>query len=406
MKNVVHLTYRDDGGGAAIAAYRLHSAMLNSGIDSRMVVLEKRRGDDSTVTIYNNIIENCFYKFKSYVIGEKSFVPQIGIGHYSFFNIGSFIKNNPVIMSADVIYLLWINKCFLNCSNIEFLLKHNKKVIWVMHDMFPITGGCHHAFGCEEYKNECAKCPFFNKKGKVAKRQLKTKEKLKKYNNMFWVAPSKWLYKCACDSMAIDKERLICIPNIISSNFFHLDKLFARKALGLSPEKKYILYGAEGVINNLYKGFNYFESVIKILSEKLEKMGKEKDSIEILIFGAYKNNEIEKRVPLKINFMGEINDERTMNLLYNAADVMVVTSIAENYPLTIQESTTCGTPVIAFDVGGIPDLIDNDHKGKLIPAFNSEEMAEATISYLDRLIVQELEIYDNNNLEKYIAFLN
>ncbi len=382
MKKIVHITFSDDKGGAAIAAYRLHRAMSEAGLDSKMVVFEKNRKSEGTVTVYQNTIESYLYKFKVYVLGERTFLDLGRKGYYSYFCLGNPIWNNKIIKEADVVYLHWINRGYLNCRDIEWLLKTKEKVIWIMHDMFPFTGGCHHALNCKQYMKGCGQCDRVGKTRSSAKRQYEKKKELVKYNNLYWVAPSKWLFQCAKRSKLIDKCRLYHIPNAISRNYFNVDKDVAKKALGLDTSKSYVLYGGDNVTKNPYKGFRYYSEMINNLDMLLEK--DKKSDVNLLIFGVDDTDEGIKKLPIHTLALGEIRDERTMNLLYNASDVMVLTSIAENSPLVVQESVACDTPVVAFNVGGVSDFITDDLTGRLIPRGDTVKMAEQVLFYLTR----------------------
>lgn len=378
-KKIVHITFSDKVGGAAVASYRLHKLMLENGLDSKMVVFENLRKEDRISTVYKNGFDSLVKKFKVYILGINSFSLNKRYGHYSSFNFGGNIKNNPVIDEADVIYLHWVNYGLINVKDIEYLLKKNKKVIWMMHDMFPFTGGCHHSFGCEGYSDNCKNCHFFNKSNKPCK-QLNKKRKLLKYNNMYWVAPSMWLCEKASTSVAIDQKRLRCIPNAISYNFFKLDKSFSKKALGLSEDFKYILYGANNLINNPYKGYELFLNIINLISHRFEE-GKI-DNVKIILFGATENEQLREMIKVPVIFMGDVSDEYTMNLLYNASDVLLMTSVAENAPLVIQECKPSGTPIVAFGVGGIPEMIKSNAEGFVSDIDDIEGMASKIIDIL------------------------
>lgn len=378
---VVHLSFYDRKGGAAIAAYRLHNAMLKYGIQSSVIVFNRFQDEMHIEEFHPNGYFNLVDKVKTYLIADKQYYEKNGKGIYSHFNIGTYIKNNDLLNQADVIYIHWIGRGFFNRKNIQFLLDKGKKVIWFMHDMFPLTGGCHHAFECEHYCDGCIKCDFFKRRYKnTAHKQYLSKKKLTCYDNMYWVAPSKWLYNLAKKSGVVNNKNLYLIPNLISDNFFEIDSGFARKALGISQNKKVILYGADHALDNPYKGYNYFVDVI----HKLKDIGINSNQVQILFYGVTKSSEIEKKFPFECVFLGHIFDEYTLNLLYNASDVFVSTSIAENSPLTIQESITCKTPVVAFGVGGISEMIEDEIDGYVIRDFNTYQMAEKIIEVLGK----------------------
>ena len=67
-----------------------------------------------------------------------------------------------------------------------------------MHDMYPLTGGCHHAFQCTKYETECVDCETLQhcKWGDIAQKQFRQKLKhWTKYSNLKVVTPSEWLGK-------------------------------------------------------------------------------------------------------------------------------------------------------------------------------------------------------------------
>lgn len=379
MKKIVHIAFSDDKGGAAIAAYRLHRAMFEYGLDSKMVVFEKKRNDPEIVTIYKNKFEAILYKIKIYIFADNGFIKDQEKGYFYKYNIGSFLRHNEEINEADIIVLHWISRGLVSIKNIQNLLDDGKKVYWVMHDMYPFTGGCHHSHECEKYKDDCSLCPYKHVGLNRAINNLRIKSILKNYKNMHWIAPSKWLYKRALESKVINSSNLYCIPNVISNNFCYQDKIFSRRKLGLQEDKKYVLFGADGVLNNPYKGLDLFVNMLNALFDKYADI---RNDIEILIFGSNENLELINRLPYTLHFMGVVHDEKVMNYIYNAADAFVSASLAENYPLTIQEASFCGTPVVAFDVGGIGDIIDSSSKGKLIHDFNVYDMADSVYEML------------------------
>ena len=77
------------------------------------------------------------------------------IGTYSFAFNGCDLSKENDIREADFIYLHWINMGMLSIYDVERILKLGRPVFWFMHDMWPLTGGCHHAFDCTKYLEKC-----------------------------------------------------------------------------------------------------------------------------------------------------------------------------------------------------------------------------------------------------------
>lgn len=358
---VVHLNTNDMYGGAAIAARRLHIAMLENGIDSKMFVADKNT-DLETVFGYSNFRKYFVFTFLRFL--DKLFLLFRSSlkGSFSIFKFSAGIPFLEELKTSDIIYLHWVNNSFINFSALRKILKLHKPVYWFMHDMFPITGGCHHSFDCQKYFLHCNNCPYikYNKKRDFSYKQFRRKKRLyQKYKNLTFVTPSKWLYSCVKQSGVININKVFYIPNLLDSSIFKpIDKKFVRRYFDIPEDASVILYGADNAINNPYKGFDYFSKAIEVLS-KNEKFV---NNTYIIIFGASKNNEIIKKLyPMKTVFLGKLQDEISLNFVYNLTDVFVISSIAENFPNTIVEAFSCGIPVVGFDVGGIPDLINKEN---------------------------------------------
>lgn len=371
---VLHINTDDLGGGAAIAAFRLHTAMNNAGIESSMLVLNKRSKDIGIHEIYKN------HSFlKSFVIEIRNWIMEKVFRNffkpYAFFSFPFFgfnISRYDVVQKADIIYLHWINNSMLNIRGIKQILKLNKPVVWFMHDMFPLTGGCHYSFDCLGYTKDCKQCPLiFKHKGfNISKIILGRKiKKLSKYSNLHISAPSNWLAKCAEQSTLFKKNNISVCHNVIDTSLYKpYEKALAKKILGLDNNKKTILFCAVN-ISDPYKGVNYLIEALKQLNS---------DEFQGLLMGNHSQN-IETQIQL--HYVGYLTDDYSKILAYNAADVFITSSVAENFPNVVVEAMACGVPCVGFDVGGIPDLIQHNKTGYLAKLKSSEDLANG-IKYI------------------------
>jgi glycosyltransferase involved in cell wall biosynthesis len=150
-----------------------------------------------------------------------------------------------------------------------------------------------------------------------------------------------------------------------------LDKSFAKGFFGIDRGKKVIGIGAFNLLSNPYKGWEYFREALNILAAKNRDMIKE---AQILVFGSFYDEKIAAAIPFKTHFIGSLQDDYSLVLMYNCLDVFVIPSLAENFPQTVLESIAANVPVAGFNVGGIPDLV-NDSTGYLAEYKNSGDLA-------------------------------
>lgn len=355
------------------AALRLHKAFLNSGIDSSLITLKPAVNDDSK-TIQKGKISELVAKVDNKL---QSFVNRKNVKEFGLFSypvLGSNVSIMKEIKEADYIYIHWVLGGFLNLANIEQLAKLGKPLIFFMHDMWTFTGGCHYSFSCEKYTSFCFNCQIFpkNKNNDLSSKEFKKKLKLySKYDNLFFISPSKWLYNCSKQSELTRDKPNFYIPNYIDKGFFKsFKKQTAKEILEIESSEIVIAFGAVS-IDNPYKGCSYLLQALKILFEDVNFK-----NITILIFGSGHKKEIEVEIPYKIKFTGHLSDEYSTILVYNAADVFIAPSLADNLPTTVLESLSCGTAVVGFNTGGIPDMIKHKENGYLAAYRDANDLAE------------------------------
>jgi glycosyltransferase involved in cell wall biosynthesis len=367
MKILIVNTF-DILGGAARAAYRLHRSLLSAGIDSKMLVQTKKSDDYTVIPVYGSSkigkvfslirptldqIPLNFYKNRIKTPFSPAWLPFSKV-------IEKINEINP-----DVVHLHWIAGSMIK---IEDLAKINKPIIWTLHDNWAFTGGCHIKWSCERYTNSCGACPVLgsNKEYDLSKKGWIRKNKVFKKINMVIVSPSKWLYDCSKKSSLLKDKMHKVIPNPIDVDLFKpVDKSISRKIWNLSQDKKLIAFGAVSATSDINKGF-------KELSEALYKIA-DKKNIELVVFGSSEP----KNPPdfgFKTHYLGHLHDDISLTILYNAVDVVVVPSLQENLSNTIMESLACGTPVVAFNVGGNSDMIEHLKNGYLAKPFDIDDL--------------------------------
>lgn len=368
---IVHIAYSTERGGAAIACRRLSDAMNAYGIESKIVTANQLSpGVPNASRLQNLFLRLRARQYWKEHAREMERYHVLGTWNPAFSL--NRLDTNTDIQEADVIYLHWVCFNMVSIEELGRLLDMGKPVIWDLHDMWPLTGGCHYSFECARYQSHCGACPMLQSKDErdlsydVFERKLRC---LANRRNLTIVAPSNWLADCAGKSALFQGNRIEVIPCPIDANVFRpICKQVAREVLQLPLDKKLILFGCDCGIRNFYKGWKYLESA-------LEKMDLEDK--ELVIFGQEKDSAISQKYPGKVHFLGQLRDERTsLALAYSAADVFVSLSIAENFSLVLCEASACQCPIVCFDVGGNSDIVLHKQTGYLAKYKNSDDLAK------------------------------
>ncbi|NUU95816.1 glycosyl transferase family 1 [Marinitoga sp. 1135] len=405
---VVHINTTDTGGGAAIAAHRLHLALLEKGIKSKMIVANKRT-DELNIELARegNIERHIYSKIRS--LKEKIILYKYrNRKNKIIFSTGRYgidISKHPSVLEADVIHLHWINSNYISLKVLRKLAKLEKKMVWTLHDSWAFTGGCHVRYGCTNYMNKCGNCLMLdsNKKNDLSRKIFNEKIKVyRSFKDLTIITPSNWLGNEVKKSYLLKKYPLKIIPNILDDRIFKpLDKEYSRYILNLdsNKNKKYILFGAISATETPYKGWEYLKKALEILKKEKRLI----QNIELLVFGASYSKDIEN-LPFKTRFMGKIHDEYTLSLLYNAADVFVGPSLEEAFGQTFNEAIFCGTPAVGFENTGVEDIIEHKKNGYLAKYKNSKDLADGVLYCLNNLKNVKLknERLKRNNILKEI----
>ncbi len=370
---VVLVNTSESKGGAAVACKRLYSALNQSGIDCKLLVLHKSSEDPNVIVIPTSKIKRTILSllFSLELVLQRLFKNKNT--DYSFSIFGINLSNLKEVQEADVIHLHWIHNSFIQIKDLNNLLHDNKKIVWTMHDMWAFTGGCHYAGDCTKYQTSCNNCPQLksNTMFDFAKNQFEKKSKLD-LNSIKFITPSAWLSSIARGSSLLKDSKVIPIPNgIDTTNKIPIEKAAALKILGLSVpvDEKIFLFIAMNA-NDPRKGFATLEDSLQIWTKT------HKQKATLLIVGRLSS-------PISINSdfitvvqLGRIFDENKINAAYSCADAFLMPSKQDNLPNTIMESLTFGTPIVAFPTGGIPEMILHNKTGYIALINNSKSFAD------------------------------
>jgi len=365
---VLHLNGADIEGGAAKAAIRLLQGLTETGVDARLHV-QRKYGTASQVDGPQSLFEKAMSAARP-TLEQLLFGTTSGKvnGPFSaaFLPDGLLAKVNEA--APDIVHLHWVARMM----RLETLQRFNGPIVWTMHDSWAFTGGCYLPGNCTRYRESCGKCPVLNssEEDDLSRRIWLRKKKAWGDLNLTVVAPSRWMADCAKSSSLFRNKRIEVIPNGIDVQCYRpFDKLTAREHFSLPKDKKLILFGAKGATSDRNKGFN-------LLAEAMQELaaGSGRDRIELVIFGSADPDKLAS-LGFKTHYLGWQSDDTALAQLYSTADVFVLPSINESLGYTVIEAMACGTPCVAFDQGGVPDLIDHQQNGYLAQPYDPAELA-------------------------------
>ena len=367
---VLHLSTSDIIGGAARAAYRLHRGLIDNGVNSHMVVQYKISNDYEVYGPQTNI-----YKALSFIRPTIDHFPKLFFSRRSktFFHL-QWLPNRLIHkinrLNPDIIHLHWICRGFINISSLS---RFKIPIVWTLHDNWPFTGGCHYTDGCNRYIHSCGTCPILCSNKKWDLSNWTWKRKLKAWKNIKFqlIAPCRWMKAQATKSSLFKKTPCNVIPNgIDTARFKPTDQKFARKLLSLPYDKTLVLFGAMDARSDSRKGFQYLLPALQLLAANDHE-----NKIELVVFGA-ESASMKTLMGQNIHYIGTLRDEISIALVYAACDVFVAPSREDNLPNTVVEATGCGIPSVAFDVGGLTDLIVHKNTGYLAKPHSVEDLAK------------------------------
>jgi glycosyltransferase involved in cell wall biosynthesis len=362
------LSTSDGSAGGSAAAYRLHKGLNKIGLNSTMLVQSKETNDCSVISSSNKIGEKLSIVKPILDSFPLRVFPKKEKKVYSLQWLPNDIKRKLRDTSPDIINLHWICGGFVP---IESLNKLSQPIVWTLHDMWGFTGGCHYSGNCQGYLKSCGACPQLgsNRQCDLSRWTWKRKANAWKNLNLTIVTPSQWLADCARNSSLFRNRSIEVIPNGLDMKVYKpIDKKLARDVLNLPQDKQLILFGAMSATSDHRKGFHF---LLPALEKLIHFQGSK--NIELVIFGASKQVN-PPNLNFKINYLGQLNDDISMVMAYSASDVFIAPSVEDNLPNTVMESISCGTPTVAFQIGGMPDMINHQQNGYLAQPFDIDDL--------------------------------
>ena len=276
-------------------------------------------------------------------------------------------------LSPDVINVHNLHKATREKWSAELarICADHAPTVWTLHDMWSFTGRCAYSYDCEKFLVGCdAACPTPEEHPPLAPDQIaqawnKRRLLLSSKPNLLAVAPSRWLAREAKRGLWAGL-RVEIIPYGLPLDVYHpIDRALAREALGINTPGPVLMMAAQ-ILTERRKGGEILEGALTRLSRR---------PLTIITLGSGEPGFRAEGV--HVHQLGYVDHERTKVLAYSAADIFVHPAPVDNLPNVVLESLACGTPVVGFAIGGVPDMVRQGQTGWLCDAVSSEALADA-----------------------------
>lgn len=400
---IVIINKSDSTGGAAVVSRRLMEALRGIGVDARMLVVEKL-----TDSPYVELAASPRAVRKSFLAERLKIFIANGLNRSTLFKIdtasdGLPLWEHPFVKAADVVLLNWVNQGMLSLQGVEKILRLGKPVVWTMHDMWCMTGVCHHAGECVRYLEKCGDCPLLGKMGGENDISHKTWRRKHHLGNLTekikYVAVSNWLADKAKKSSLLSRQSVTVIPNAfhipddLKSNHqpsYNSDNSasaiqsdderssYGFKDLVVDSDSKYIskknltiLFGAAR-LDDPIKNLPALVEMTRVLKNDYPELA---SRLELVTFGNVKNPVALEGIAIPHRHLGMVNGDEAVRQVYESADILVSSSSYETLPGTLVEAQAYGCIPVSFNQGGQSDIVDHLHTGYI--AKYSPDTAEA-----------------------------
>ena len=379
---VTLLNQSDSLGGASVVTYRLMQALRQKGVDVRLLVMSKTGNDENVTQYHSHRKHKCAFLMERLNIFLRNGLSKANLFKVSTASHGVSLVNHPLIVDADVIVLNWVNQGMLSLNEIEKITQLGKPIVWTMHDMWCLTGICHHAFECEGYKKQCGNCQFICE-GKI-KNDLShstwiRKQKLYNNSNIHFVPVSNWLAdKCKESSLLRDKH-IEVIHNAFPIDSYSTTPTSKLEDYGIDNSKNLILMGAAR-LDDPIKGFDYAIEALNIFAERNPQWAEKSEAI---FFGDIRDAQLLTKIRMPYRHLGRINNADTIRQLYASAKVVISTSLYETLPGTLIEGQAAGCVPVSFGKGGQADIIDHKINGYIADYKSPQSIADGILWALE-----------------------
>jgi glycosyltransferase involved in cell wall biosynthesis len=374
---VVTLSTNDITGGAARCAQRHHEAMCRAGVDHRMLV-SWRRSDDPFIHAAPPFAKAMHLgpraEFLHRLTIERNRAPGADTWFtFPFTDCGADGLN--IVRDADIIEVQW-SSGLVSLDGLDALFALGKPVVLTLHDQWFLTGGCHYSDRCDGYMRDCAKCPQLGDDSVgVPATVLALRKELGARRKGTVIGTSRWIHEMAKGSPVFTGWRHEHLPSALDLDVYRVrPREEARRAIELGDDAWNVLFVADR-FSEKRKGFDDLVAAARAIGTVGGK------PVRFVAMG--QPVDLDPALADRVRFLGVQHDQSKIAAIYAACDAMLIPSHEDNLPNTMLEALATGTPVVAYRVGGVPDMVHEGSTGSLVARGDTAGLARALTTLLE-----------------------
>jgi glycosyltransferase involved in cell wall biosynthesis len=347
---VLQLNTHNEGGSYEYAA-TLSRGLVEIGVDSRVLTRQ-----DSARPQSDKVLRRASLSFAK------------GAWHGTRRTWGA---PRPEEIDADVVHLHTVADWFDLPAWLARLPTRIRVVIG-LHDLWHVSGGCFVHGACERFRDKCKPCPLlhFPANHILAADEQRRKRAIYQRCQVRFVANSQWLKSFVAGSTVVNGAEVAVIPPPVDTRVFRpLDRDECRAGFGLESDDLVVSTGCAS-LTDTNKDTPRLLEILAALNEP---------GLRVLVFG---DGTIPCPTNLRVTWLGPVRDKQILAKVYSASDVFASASRMETYGLTLAEAQACGTQVVAYRVGGIPEAVSESDGARLCVPFDQNDFQEALATIL------------------------
>ncbi len=363
----IHISDGHRGGGGGISMCRLHTRLERAGVDSKILCAKRTLNSPDSASLPRMRGEGIV----------RSITRRVGLN--DIHRLGSFrITNHEFFKDADVVHFHGIHSGTFSYLALPTVTR-NKPCAFTLHDMWLVTGHCGFSYDCNRWKTGCGRCPYPDSHPRVQVDGTALEWRLKRWvyrrSNLTLITKSSWLTKEIRDSI-VSHLPLYEIPCGVDTQIYQpLDAGLCRSLLGLPEGRNVLLFVAQD-LSGVHKGSDLLVEALLALPTTLRAR------TTLLTLGNG-SEMIASRVRMPTRDLGYVSSDHLKAIAYSAADLFLFPTRGETFGQVSIESQACGTPVVSFRVGGVPDHVRPGATGYLADPGDAMDFRKGIVVLLE-----------------------